>query len=379
MVAVPAAALALAEGCSSSSNPAAPQPEAGTPEASVEAAAAPDTGTAAVDAGNISLTWGMALVNSLTGPAGDGGPGPDAAPDSGGANDGGTTPDATSEGGAASDATVLANGADAGAEASSTAGYTAFYDGQDGGSPAVPGAQVCAYLYSAVANATPPPQSSALSCVTSVADGTFVIPNVPIRTNLVLIVTKTSFIPLVLSIQTASSPMDERANPIFMYPLSAEVNPLGGVTVDWTNKGQITVFAAGVDGDGGISGGSVSMNAQDDASPASGTGPVYQDSNFNFVPSATTFLPNGFVSTAYYFNVTAGLHTLTMMDTADDCEPGLMPFAPWGFPLACPSNDAGCVVTPAHSLQVLVLDGYIAGAVGFLCAPNSVIVSVDGG
>jgi hypothetical protein len=46
-----------------------------------------------------------------------------------------------------------------------------------------------------------------------------------------------------------------------------------------------------------------------------------------------------------------------------------MPFAQWGFP----------VVTPKHSLQVLVVDGYVAGAVGFLCTPNPVIVSVDGG
>jgi|SRR5580704_4396684 hypothetical protein len=346
MVAVPAGALALAEGCSSSSNGAAPQVEAGAPETSIQAS--PDAGTPNLDGGAISLTWGASLVNGFGGTASDDG-GPGAASDGGGASDAGTT-------------------ADGAAEASATAGY-ASYDGQDGGPPAVPGVQICDYLSSAITDGTLPPQSSALSCVTTGADGTFVIPSVPVRANLVLTATKTGFVPFVISIQTASSPMDGRPNPIFMYPIAAEVNPLGGVTVDWQNKGQIVVFAAGLDGDGGISGGSVSMSSQDDASPPSGNGPVYQDSMFNFEPSATTFLPNGFVSTAYYFNVAAGLHTLTLADTADNCEPGLMPFAQWGFP----------VVTPKHSLQVLVVDGYVAGAVGFLCTPNPVIVSVDGG
>jgi len=349
VVAVPAGALALAaEGCSSSSSPAAPQNDASSPETS-GTATSPDSGPPSVDGGAISLTWGTAFVDRLGGILPEGGP--DAAPSDAGASNGGADTDGEVDG------------------AATTSTYMGAYNGNDGGPPAVPGTQICAYPYARVTGGTLPPQSSALTCVTTAADGTFVIPNVPIRTNLVLTAIKAGLMPIVLSIQTASSPMDERANPIFMYSTAIQTQPVPGITVDWQNTGQIIVFAVALDGDGGTSGGSVSMNADDDASPPSGNGPIYENTQFDYVPSATTFLPNGFASTAYYFNVAAGLHTLTLSDQAQDCEPGLMPFAAWGFPL----------VTPLHSIQVLVLDGYLSGAVGFLCSPNPVIVGVDGG
>src|SRR5580658_691086 len=329
LLAVPAGALALIEGCSSSSSPAAPQAEAGASETSTVAeasaeGAASDGAIPIPDGGNISLTWGTALVTGAGALRGDGGP--DASPDGG---DAGAIADAASDGGGTIDSgTATDSGAATDSAATTESGEDAGnFNGEDGGPPAVPGAQVCAFPFSAVqalGSWTAPPQSSALSCVTTAADGTFVISSVPVRTNLVLIVTKTGFIPVVLSIQTASSPMDVRQYPIFMYETSTEVNPAASIMVDWQNKGQIVVFDVGL-GDGGAS---VAMGTQDDASAPNGIGPVYEDSNGDFVPAATMFYPAAGtlgLSLAQYFNVAAGVYTLTMKDMADDCEPSLMP------------------------------------------------------
>jgi hypothetical protein len=278
----------------------------------------------------------------------------------------------------ASNAVFAGDGGTEAGSAADDAGATdmssdaAAYDGMDGGYSALSGARVCAYLFSAVealGGWVAPPESSALSCVTSGSDGTFVIPSVPVRTNMVLTITKTGFISDVLSIQTASSPMDVRQYPIFVYETATgNFNPVPNVTIDWQNKGQLLVFDVGL-GDGGAS---VVMGTGDDASPPSGVGPVYEDTNGDWVPSATMFYPaRGAlgISLAQYFNVPAGVYTLTMQDMSDDCEPSLMPFSAWGFPL----------VTPKHSIQALVLDGFIAGVVGFICTPMTTIVAVDGG
>jgi hypothetical protein len=336
LLAIPVAALAFVGGCSSSS--AAPTSEAGTPESGATAdgpgeSASPDGGTPSDDAG-VSLTWG-AIFARVPGPAADG--------------DGG--------GDADTEAAAPANPYDGG-----------VYNGMDGGGTAVTGAQACAYPLTDVApTLTVPPATSALGCATTGADGTFVIPNLPLRANLVITMTKAGFLPDLLSIQTASSPMDVRQYPIFMFETASEVNPAPSITVDWQNKGQIVVFDVGL-GDGGAS---VMMSSADDASPPAGQ-LLYQDMNDGFVPSATGFYPaSGAVgaSLGEFFNVPSGMYTLTAVDTADDCEPSLMPLAAWGFPL----------VTPTHSLQVLALDGYIAGLAGFICTPNSVIAPVDGG
>ncbi len=340
LLAIPVAALAFVGGCSSSS--AAPTSEAGMPESGATAdgpseSAVPDGGAPSGDAG-VSLTWG-AIFARVPGPAADG----DAGGDSGG--DAGT---------------------EAGAPGSPYDG--GVYNGMDGGGTAVTGAVACAYALTDVApTLTVPPAASAIGCATTGADGTFVIPNLPIRENLVVTMTKDGFLPDLLSIQTASSPMDVRQYPIFMFETASEVNPAPSITVDWQNKGQIVVFDVGL-GDGGAS---VMMSSADDASPPAGQ-LLYQDMNDGFVPSATGFYPaSGSLgaSLGEFFNVPSGIYTLTAVDTADDCEPSLMPLAAWGFPL----------VSPTHSLQVLALDGYVAGLAGFICTPNSVIVSVDGG
>jgi hypothetical protein len=242
------------------------------------------------------------------------------------------------------------------------------------GQPA-PGAQICMYLLSAVqalGSGTPPPTSRALSCVTSGADGRFVIHSVPVRTNLVLTITSAGFVPSVRSIQSASSAMDVTGSPIFLLPTSTETDPTPDAAVDWQNKGQIVVFASGVSdvGDGGA-GVSLSMGMPGEDLEGGIEGPFYQGGNNAFVPSATSFQAAGSfgVSIAEYFDVPTGLYTLTMEDPIEDCEPNLTPLAAYGFP----------VITPQHSIQVLVLNGYVSSAVGFSCLPYSVLVPVDGG
>ena len=128
--------------------------------------------------------------------------------------------------------------------------------------------------------------------------------------------------------------MDERVNPIYLYDPSTQNNP-PGVTIDYQNKGQIEVFDVGSDSDASAA---VTMSSLADGSTPAGVGPVYQTLGGAIVPAAMSFLPNKSfgtfgISLAYYYNVPAGLYTLTMVDPADDCEPDLMPpLAPRGFP-----------------------------------------------
>ncbi|MGH7272651.1 MAG: hypothetical protein ACREJ3_19650 [Polyangiaceae bacterium] len=351
-------ASGLVAGCSSSSNGAAPSTDSGSPASDAATdATAPDAMSASPDGGALSLTWGTVLVPANAPQQADAGT--DASADAGGSSDA----DAVADAGGSSDA---------GAVADATT-YTGSYNGNDGGPPAVPGVQICVFPYSAIEalGGALPAQNTALSCVNSGVDGTFVIPSVPARTSLVLTLNKTGFIPIALSIQTASSPMDVRQYPVYMFETSSESSTSSGLMVDWQNKGQIIAFAAGAGGDAGAAA-RVFMNTQGDGAAPSGAGPIYQNSNCVLDPSATGFFPaTGAlgISFAQYFNVSAGTYTLTMMDSANDCESDLMPLAAWGFP----------VVNPAHSIQVAVFKGYTSGFVGFICTPQSVLVSVDGG
>ncbi|MGO9832917.1 MAG: hypothetical protein ACLP1X_01745 [Polyangiaceae bacterium] len=346
-VALTAAGVVLGLGCSSSSSPATAPSEAGlgASEAGAEAATAgPDGGGDAGSDAGISLTWQVVLSKS---------------PGSAGAvSDGG---DAGGDGGAE------AGDASAALDAANAAGGDDD-DGGDGGPPGVPGVQVCLYTMSATIPSPTTPATSTL-CATSAADGTFFFPSVPVRTNMAVTLIKTGFMPILLSIQTASAAMDARTNPIDMFPTSGPTNPVPGITIDWTNKGQIYMFVIGPAPEGGLDyAGDPGVTST--LTPVSGNGPYYQDTHGNFVPSASAFIEN----LGAYFNLAAGTYTLTFNDndTMTDCEPisgALAPAALWGYP----------VMTPAHSLQVLVAPGYISGLVGALCTPVSVLVSVDGG
>jgi hypothetical protein len=99
--------------------------------------------------------------------------------------------------------------------------------------------------------------------------------------------------------------------------------------------------------------------------PMSGNGPLYQDSSGHYRTSATAFLGN----TGAYFNVDPGIYTLTFADSMVNCQPILSPASLRGYPL----------MTPDHSLQAVVLPGYISGVVGVLCTDLPPIVTVDGG
>ena len=365
--AVPVAVLAPATGCSTS-NTASPA----TVEAGAEASTSNDD--AGSGASGVSLTWGTQIYTVPT--VVDGGA---TSVDSGSPSDGGSTSDsdAAAEGGTATDAGLSdagTSGDDAGGGLGALldagdGGATVVADGGvpsgDGGIPGVPGVRVCAYLSSKLTTGTVPAESTALACVTSAADGTFVFPDVPVRTNLALTLNKTGFVPVVLSISTASTPMDSRSNPVYMFPVTSQTDPVPGVTVDWQNKGQVYMFIIGPAPDGGSDfagepGATVSM------SPASGNGPYYTDPATGlYVPSATSFIEN----TGAFFNVTPGTVTLTFADSKVNCQPISSPFGLWGFP----------VTTPDHALQALVWPGYVSGLVGVLCTDVPQLVAVDGG
>jgi hypothetical protein len=352
-LAIPGAALTIAACSSSSSNPSGGA-EAGAPDGTAGSQGGSDGGgqgdvLVTNDAG-ISLTWGVALLT--------GAPPPPENPDGSLADPNGGIGDASSDASDGGPAMVPQDGG--------------HYNGGDGGAPAVVGASVCLYTLASI-EATGwalPPQSGALSCTTTRNDGTFEVPNLPIRTNLALVVSKAGYEPVVRSLQTASSPMDVRQYPIYLYDPSTHNDP-PGVTVDYQNKGQILVFDIGSTNDAGAA---VVMSSQADGSPPAGVGPVYQALNGAIVSSATSYLDNRTlgafgISLAEYYDVPAGLYTLTITDPADDCEPSLMPLAAWGFPLTLPK----------HSIQVLALDGYLAGVVGLICTALPPIVATDGG
>ncbi len=359
-VIMPAGLAALAAGCSSSSSPATPEVHPGTEAGVEDATTSPEEG----DGGGVSLKWAVTLVGVVTGSGAA-----SALPDGGGAGDGDTGDGQPAESAAPSDAATDGEAPVVDATTDGEAGGATVLppDGTDGS-----GVRVCVY------------QNDSIPCVTSAADGTFVFPRVPIRTNLVITLEKTGFVPLVLSIQTASTPMDESTGALYLFPISTEVawtHPVPGLTTDWQTKGQIAEIAYGLTG--GAPGATLSMNTQADGATPSGVGPIYTEATTDngnpgfsksgidnrYSASDMAFLPSpAETSFASFFNVDPGTYTLTTTDTMADCEPVLTPFAPYGFPLpAAP-----------HSVQVVVLKGYLS-ELASMCTPLSKIVPVDGG
>jgi hypothetical protein len=217
------------------------------------------------------------------------------------------------------------------------------------------GVEVCVY------------QNSTLPCVTTQSDGTFSMTGLPPRTNLALTLKKTGYYSYLLPIQTASADMDGRGNPAQMAPSGGPAPELG-FTVDLKNKGLIQVVAIAFGGtaasvDAGmfttVPGTKVSM------SPMSGKGPYFINGQDEFDLSATAFVGVA----ANYYNVDAGNYTLSFDNPGFDCEPVLFPFGQFGWPLT----------TPAHSLSLLVVPGYITGSVVALCSKAATIVKIDGG
>jgi hypothetical protein len=343
-----------AAGCSSSSsNPAAPGDDGGAEASVVPDAAPPDSAPTTA-----TLQW---KVVSGAPPATDGGPvdsdAGDGAVSDGAVVDAGSSGDASdgavSEAGVG-DAAADAGGGDAVADVSDAAALDDAGDATDvvnlGGLPPLSGVQVCIY------------QNSSFPCVSTQADGTFTMPGLPIRSDVVLSFTKSGYQSYLLPIETASTDMDGRSSPIVMDLASTYVPP--GVTYDAT-KGSVVAFAVT---EGGPDGGSFVgvHNTTIALSPMSGSGPFFLDESGQLAPTTTTtFVGN----TALYYNVAAGSYTLTYSNPTYDCEPISFPFGQFGIP----------VTTPAHSLKITVGAGYVTGIVGVLCTVIPNIVAVDGG
>jgi hypothetical protein len=207
-------------------------------------------------------------------------------------------------------------------------------------------------------------QMPSIACVTSASDGTFTLEGLPGGTNLALTLNKTGYIPTLIPIQTARTDMDGRSTPVSMNS-SAAPPPAVPVTLDWTESGQILAFAIGPSPTGAMNNFPDDPGAVISLSPMSGSGPYYQSTGGSYDLDASAY--DGFY--AMYVNVAPGMYTLTYTDSRNDCEAINFPYSGWGFP----------VTTPPHSIQVPVLAGYLTGAVGVLCTPNSTIVKVDGG
>ena len=216
--------------------------------------------------------------------------------------------------------------------------------------PPLAGVTVCVY------------QNSAIPCVMSQADGTFTLPGLPIRSDLVLTLKKDGYNQYLLPIETASTDSDSRSNPVIMFKAFTAPPPIG-IPVDYANKGVVDAFAVSVGGASmnvfsSIGGTSVTI------APMTANGPYYIGSS-GYVLDAGTFQG----TQALFYNVDPGTYTLTYANPNYDCEPISYPFGGFGFP----------VTSPPHSLKVVVAAGYVTGIVGVLCTPNAPIVAVDGG
>jgi hypothetical protein len=346
---------AAVAGCSSSSNPDT-TPAANTPGADASSQVGSVDGGG--DAG-VTLQWAVQELMSTVYVSDGGGADLDAS----GASDTGATDAGTGDTGttdASDDASTgsLGNGTvDASADATVTAGDAAASDdgGDDGGGisslPPLPGVSVCVY------------QNSAIPCTTTGSDGTFTMPHLPVRAQLVLALKKDGYQSILLPIETASTDMDGRSNPLYMNPPGVPANL--GVTVDLQNKGMINAFAvqltgANADQLANVPGTSVALV------PSNGNGPYYVDNGGSVELTSTSFT----ATTALYYNIDPGTYTLTYTTTSTfDCEPISFPFGQFGFP----------VTSPAHSLKIVVAAGYMTGIVGTLCTASAKVVAVDGG
>jgi hypothetical protein len=218
--------------------------------------------------------------------------------------------------------------------------------GADGGMSPIAGVKVCVY------------QNTAIPCATSAADGTFTLGNLPPRTNMTLSFTADGYVPILKAIQTASSDMDGTSNPVRMT-LSSDPDPnLGGVTIDWTNKGQLAFFALGPQPDASSTL-SADVGATVALSPSAGNGPYYLDGNGDFDLTATSLLSGG---VGYYYNLPAGNYTLTFTDHVNNCAPLDVFFAGYGWP------------DPPTSVQFPIVAGYVTELVGVLCTVKPALV-----
>jgi hypothetical protein len=315
-----ATAMAASVGCSSSSEGAVLEPEAGIDAATPVSDANPNPNPgppreASVDAE--APGWAL-LWNVVTSP-----PTPEA-----GAGDAGST------GAGTTDASVDANvdsASDGGAASSNVP---------------VPGATVCVY------------QRPSIPCVTTGQDGTFTLNGVPAQTDIVITIQKDGYRPVLRAVETASGNMDGTGNPTVLTPTTA-ASPVSSAptavppipaTIDWQNKGQVTFFAIAPLPDagnkfGGDPGATIALT------PASGSGPYFFHDDGTYVPDASSLVG----AAGEYVNLDPGNYVATFTDSNHTCAPISFPFAEWGYPM------------PPTSVKFPVLAGYITGPIGIFC------------
>jgi hypothetical protein len=213
----------------------------------------------------------------------------------------------------------------------------------DAGLDDIPGAQVCVY------------DDATIPCVTTDANGSFVLAGLPPRTNLSVAVTKTGYSPILKPIRTGSAPMDGSSNPIRMT-LTSDPQPPIGVPVSWSTTGQLAFFALGPSDAGGLA---ADIGASVTLAPSGGNGPFYVTSDGYFDTSATATEGGGI---GYYYNVPPGNYTLTFMDPVNNCAPIDALFSGYGFP------------DPPTSVQFPIVAGYTTELVGVICTMKPLLV-----
>jgi len=83
-------------------------------------------------------------------------------------------------------------------------------------------------------------RNDSIPCATTAADGTFTLSGLPLQTDLVITVVKDGYRSTMRPIETASTNMGGAGNAISLTPVTAPDPPVP-VTVDWQNKGQLSV------------------------------------------------------------------------------------------------------------------------------------------
>lgn len=230
---------------------------------------------------------------------------------------------ATADGGASSD------GGDASADAGDAAAVSSTIP--------VEGARVCVY------------QNDAIPCATSAADGTFTLRGLPVMTDIAITIVKDGYRSTLRAVETASTNMDGTGNPTTLVSVNAPDPPVP-VTVDWQNKGQLTIFAIAPLADaggtyGGDPGATVSL------SPMSGSGPYFLHNDGTYDLAATSFVD----VPGQYVNLDPGTYEVTFTDALHNCAPISTPFGEWGYP------------APPLSVKFPIVAGYTTGPIGIFC------------
>jgi hypothetical protein len=318
-----AALSALVVGCTSANDTHPPPQEAG-PEAS-EVPDASIVDASRIEAGRtINLTWQVAAAPLLT---------------TDGLEDGASAAAVDAASDAPSDANSdVATGSEAAPPDAS---------GGDGGYQNLAGVSVCVY------------QNAAIPCVTTDANGIFIISGLPAASDIALTFHRDGYVPVLTAIATPNTDIDGLSgagSPLLMPSSTPSTTP---VPIDIAHKGIVTVVAI-MPGPSGKPTSTGDVGAKISLSPMTGNGPYFLDqTNTVIVPSATSMVYEG----AVYFNLDPGEYEIAIDDPNHSCSPLSSLLGLYGYP------------APPTSVKFPIVAGYGTSAVGFYCTAKSVIVS----